>query len=126
MVSQNRAGRIAKSIQEILSELLLFEVTDPRVQGVFITDVQVDRSLTLGSIYVSALEGAERRREVLEGFKHATGFLRTALAAKMDLRVFPKLRFVWDETPEKAERIEKLIHTLHQDETPKEKKPKRG
>ena len=126
MVSQNRAGRIAKSIQEILSELLLFEVTDPRVQGVFITDVQVDRSLTLASIYISALEGAERRREVLEGFKHATGFLRTTLAAKMDLRVFPKLRFVWDETPEKAERIEKLIYTLHQDETSKEKKSKRG
>ena len=122
MVSQNRAGRIAKSISELLSEMLIFQVTDPRLQGVFITDVQVDRSLALASVYVSALEGAERKKEVVDGFKHAAGFLRTALAQRMELRVFPKLRFVWDETPEKAERIEQLIVNLHQDESNKKAK----
>jgi ribosome-binding factor A len=116
MVSQTRAGRIAKRIQELLSEMLIFEVTDPRLQGAYITDVHVDRELAFATVFVSALEGTERQAEILEGFKHAAGFLRSALAQKIELRTFPKLRFTWDPTPEKAERIEKIIASLHDDE----------
>lgn len=93
----------------MLSEILLFEVTDPRLQSVFITDVNVDRELAFATVYVSALEGKDRRAEILDGFQSASGFLRSQLAARTDLRSFPKLRFIWDETPEHAEHIEKLI-----------------
>jgi ribosome-binding factor A len=126
MVSQSRAGRIANRIRELLSEMLIFEVTDPRIQGIYITEVHVDRALSLASVYVSALEGGEREAEVMDGFKHAAGFLRSALAARVDLRSFPKLRFLWDDTPEKAERIEKLIVDLHRQEPTKQNKTKRG
>ncbi|MBX3048489.1 MAG: 30S ribosome-binding factor RbfA [Anaerolineales bacterium] len=115
MVSQSRAARIAKGIQEMLAEMLLFEVTDPRLQGVFITDVRVDRELSQANVFVSALEGVERSQEILAGLQHASGFLRTQLARRSDLRVFPRLRFVWDPTPENAERIESLIATLNKD-----------
>lgn len=113
MVSETRAGRIGKRMQELLSELLLFQVTDPRLQGVFITDVNVDRELATASVFVSALEGAEREAEVLAGFKHASGFLRSQLARQIELRTFPRLRFVWDPTPERAARIEKIITDIH-------------
>ncbi len=126
MVSQTRAGRIAKQIQEVLSEILLFEVIDPRLQGVYLTDAEVDRELSSATIYVSALEGAARQTEILAGFKHAAGFLRSSLAQRIELRTFPKLRFVWDETPERAERIEQLIAALHSEEKPKQKGSKRG
>jgi ribosome-binding factor A len=116
MVSQTRAGRIAKRMQELLSELLLFQVTDPRLQGVYITDVDVDRELSTASIFVSALEGAEREAEVLDGFKHASGYLRSQLARQIELRTFPRLRFVWDPTPERAQRIEQIISALHSEE----------
>jgi ribosome-binding factor A len=126
MVSQTRAGRIAKRMQELLSELLLFQVTDPRLQGVFITDVNVDRELSTASVFVSALEGAEREAEVLEGFKHASGFMRSHLANQIELRTFPRLRFVWDPTPERAARIEKIISDLHSEEETKGAVKKRG
>ncbi len=126
MVSQTRAGRIAKRIQELLSELLLFEVTDPRLQGVYITDVDVDRELSLANIFVSALEGVQRKKEILDGLKHASGFLRTQLAHKIELRTFPRLRFSWDTTPEKAEHIEQLIASLHAADAEKPKENKRG
>ncbi|MEX1071656.1 MAG: 30S ribosome-binding factor RbfA, partial [Anaerolineales bacterium] len=113
MVSQTRAGRIAKRIQELLSEMLIFEITDPRLQGAYITDVRVDRELAFASVFVSALEGVQRQAEILEGFKHAAGHLRSALAHKVELRTFPKLRFIWDPTPENAERIEQLIASLN-------------
>jgi ribosome-binding factor A len=126
MVSQSRASRIAKRIQELLSEMLLFEVTDPRLQGVYVTDVDVDRELSLANIFVSALEGAQRKKEILDGLKHASGFLRTQLAHKIELRTFPKLRFNWDTTPEKAERIEQLIASLHAADGEQPKENKRG
>ncbi len=126
MVSQTRAGRIAKRIQELLSELLLFEVTDPRLQGVYITDVDLDRELSLANIFVSALEGVQRKKEILDGLKHASGFMRTQLAHKIELRTFPRLRFNWDTTPEKAERIEQLIASLHEADAEKPKENKRG
>lgn len=120
MVSQSRAGRIARSIQEQLSEILLFEATDPRLEGVFITDVSVDRELAFASVYVSAIEGAERSREILDGLESAAGFLRSNLAKRIQLRVFPRLRFNWDPTPENADRIDRLISSLHQDDTEEE------
>lgn len=122
MVSLARAARIGKRMQELLSELLLFRVTDPRLQGIFVTDVNVDRELSVASIFVSALEGVEREKEVLAGLKHASGFLRSELARQLDLRTFPRLRFVWDPTPERAQRIEQIISDLNQPES----KPKPG
>ncbi|HLE72670.1 MAG TPA: 30S ribosome-binding factor RbfA [Anaerolineales bacterium] len=126
MVSQSRASRIAKGIQEILSELLLFEVTDPRLRGVFVTDVRVDRELAQAAIFVSALEGAQRAPEILAGLDHASGYLRTQLARRTQLRVFPRLRFEYDPTPESAERIEELIASLHKAPEPKPEGTKRG
>ncbi len=116
MVSQGRANRIAQRIKEELSELLLFEVSDPRLGGVHITYVRVDRELAYANIFFSALEGSERREEILEGFSHAAGFLRHQLAQRIQLRSFPQLRFNWDPIPEHADRIDQLITSLHQDE----------
>jgi len=113
MPSELRVRRIADRIKQILSQMLVMgQISDPRLSGVFITDVKVDRELNFASIYVSALEGQERADEILEGFEHAAGYLRSNLAKEIQLRTFPELRFYWDETPERADRIERLIDTL--------------
>lgn len=116
MASQGRANRVAQRIQEELSSLLIFEVSDPRISNVFITHVKVDRELAFANIFVSALEGAERSDEILEGFRSASGFLRSQLARRIDLRSFPQLRFNWDPIPENADHIDKLIASLHNDD----------
>ena len=115
MVSRTRAQRIADRIREELSEMLIQEISDPRLSGVSITDVRVDRELAFASIFVSALEGSERSKEILEGLEHAQGYLRRELARRIDLRSFPRLRFQWDTLVERAERIERLIASLHQE-----------
>ncbi len=98
--------------------MLIREVQDPRLSGISITDVKVDRELAYADIFVSALEGNVRSKEVLAGLRSATGYLRHALAERVDLRVFPRLRFHWDPTPERADHIEKLLASLHQDDQP--------
>lgn len=100
------------------------EIRDYRLQGVTVTEVKVDRELSYAEIYVSALEGSERSAEILAGFESATGYIRKILSERIELRSFPRLRFHWDPTPEKAERIEKLILEIKkEDETRKKQNP---
>ena len=121
MPSNIRLQRIADRIRQDLSELLIREVSDPRLHQVFITDAKVDRELAFADIYVSAVEGAVRSAEILEGLEHASGFLRRALAAHIDLRTFPRLRFHWDPTPEHADLIEHLLAEIRKNERPADK-----
>ena len=116
MVSKLRLQRIADRIREDLSEIMLQEVSDPRLGGVSITDVKVDRELGFADIYFSAIEGSARAAEIQAGFEHSQGYLRRSLAQRIDLRVFPHLRFHWDPTYERAERIERIIASLHANE----------
>jgi len=121
MPSGIRLQRIADRLRQELSELLIREVNDPRLQQVFVTDVRVDRELAFADIYVSAIEGARRSGEVLSGLESASGYLRRTLAARIELRTFPRLRFHWDPTPENADHIERLLVDLKQKEKMTEK-----
>lgn len=98
--------------------MLIQEISDPRLAGVSITDVTIDREMAYAEVYYSALEGSERSPEIQDGLEHAQGFLRRELSQRIELRTFPRLRFHWDPTFEKAERIERLIASLHQEDYP--------
>ena len=115
MVSELRLHRISDRIREEISEMLVHEVKDPRLSGVFINDVTIDRELAYANIYFSAVEGSERADEILNGFYSASGYLRSELSKRVELRTFPRLRFHWDPTFEQAENIERLITTLHEE-----------
>ncbi len=88
------------------------KISDPRLASVYITDVTVDRELSFAKIFVSSLEGKSQSNEILAGLEHASGYLRSSLAHEINLRTFPALRFYWDETPERAERIEQLLNSI--------------
>lgn len=117
MPSKIRLQRINDRIRNELSSMLVMEVSDPRLGGVTVTDVRVDRELAYADIYVSAVEGHERAKEVLEGLHSAAGFLRKSLADRVELRVFPRLRFHWDPTPERADHIERMLAELRSEDS---------
>ncbi|MEW6178671.1 MAG: 30S ribosome-binding factor RbfA [Chloroflexota bacterium] len=126
MPSKLRLQRIADRIRQDLSEMLVMgEIRDPRLTGITITDVKVDRELAYADIYVSAVEGSQRAAEVLDGLQSASGYIRRTLADRIELRVFPRLRFHWDPTPERADRIERLLASLR-GETPASPESERG
>ncbi|HEY9152697.1 MAG TPA: 30S ribosome-binding factor RbfA [Anaerolineales bacterium] len=112
MPSGLRLQRIADSIRQEISEMLIREINDPRLKLISITDVKVDKELAYADVYVSAVEGHTRSEEILAGLESASGFLRRTLAGRIELRVFPRLRFHWDPTPENADHIEKVLAEL--------------
>jgi len=94
--------------------MLIREINDPRLKLIYLTDVKIDRELAYADIFVSALEGTERSKDVLAGLESASGFIRRTLASRMELRAFPRLRFHWDVTPENADRIEKKLAEIRE------------
>lgn len=123
MPSKLRLQRINDRIRQELSEMLVKgEIHDPRLIGISITDVSVDRELAYAEIYISAVEGSGRSKEILTGMESASGFIRRMLAERVDLRSFPRLRFHWDPTPEHADRIEQLLYSLRQENSAAEPK----
>lgn len=121
MPSKIRMQRINDRIRQDLSEMLVTgKLSDPRLLGVNVTDVKVDRELAYADIYVSAVEGQERAKEILAGFESASGLIRHSLAESLQLRSFPRLRYRWDPTPEKADRIETLLHQIRKERDKKE------
>ena len=110
-----RMKRINDRIKQGLSVLLISKIDDPRLAGVSVTDVKVDRELDFANIYVSSLDGAKSSREVIAALNHARGYLKYEIAQEVELRVMPRLRFFWDPTPERVDRIDSLLAKLHEE-----------
>lgn len=107
-----KQNRLQERIRIILSELLLREVSDPRLQGVTVTEVSIDNELMYATVYVNALGDESREKEVMQGLERANGFLRRHVGQGIDTRYTPELHFKWDTTLEHGERINQLLNDL--------------
>jgi ribosome-binding factor A len=114
MPSGTRLQRIADRIRQELSQMLIREISDPRLKQIYITDVKVDKELAFADIFVSAVEGVSRSADVLAGLESASGYIKRNLASRVELRAFPRLRFHWDMTPENADHIEQILAKLRE------------
>lgn len=119
-MSKVRQERTAELIQHLLSELFLREVSDPRLAGITITDVEIDRELQYATAFVNALGDESREAEVMAGLQSAAGFLRRELAGSLGLRAAPIIRFQWDPRLRYVEEVDKLLNELDikPDDTP--------
>ncbi|HQN69305.1 MAG TPA: 30S ribosome-binding factor RbfA, partial [Anaerolineaceae bacterium] len=115
-----RMKRINDRIKEILSVVLLTKIEDPRLMDVSVTDVRVDRELDYANIYVSSLDKDADQDEILEALSRASGYLKYEISQEIDLRIMPKLRFFWDPTPQRADRIDALLAQIRAENEAKE------
>lgn len=114
-----KQGRMNDRIHQILSQLLLREVSDPRLKDVTITEVKLDAELMYAKVYVNALGDESREVEVMQGLKKANGWLRREVGKRIRIRNTPELHFSWDKTLERAERINQIISSLEIPDAPK-------
>ena len=106
----------AEKIRTVLSEVLLREVRDPRVQGVTVMEVRVDRELQYADVYVHAFDEEGNEAAVLAGLASASGFLRKRVADSLRTRSVPRLHFHWDPTLAYGDRMDAVLDEILWDE----------
>ena len=103
--SSNR--RVNEQAREVISEILLFEISDPRLDMVTITGVEVSYDRSVANVYYST--EPSRYTEVAQAFNAAAGRIRSLMAKKLSWRVAPELRFHLDESVDSAQRIAEVL-----------------
>ncbi len=100
--------RVADQIQHTLSGLLQTKANDPRFRLVSITAVELSVDMAHANIYISLLDETHPQK-VLAALNKASGFFRTQLAHSLNLRITPKLKFVYDSSISNAAHLSTLI-----------------
>lgn len=108
MKQTQASRRINEELREKIASILLFDISDPRLELVTVTDVEVSKDREVAKVYVSA--EASRYDEVMEGLEAAKGRIRSLLAKRLEWRVTPELRFFIDPSVDNAERIASLLN----------------
>jgi ribosome-binding factor A len=107
-----RPERLAESLKVEISEVVGFELDDPRLEMVTVTDVSVASDLRDAKVYV-LIRGTEREiKEALQTLRHAATFVRQQVAANLDMRFAPHIHFVRDTAEENAARVGEVLNEL--------------
>jgi ribosome-binding factor A len=104
-----RSTRVGELLRQILAAILLERVSDPRLQELTITEVEMSPDLKLARIYYVERQGTDRE-ELIIALNKAMGFIKQEVAREHILRTIPEFQFLPDETLEKAERLERLLN----------------
>jgi len=112
-----RPERVGDQIRAELSELLAREVHDPGIGFITVTRVRVSADLQVARAYYTTLGDARARKETARALGRATPFLRHQVGQRLRLRRVPALEFLFDESIEGQDRIERIIRELHETES---------
>ncbi len=112
----SRLERLNEQVKREVSEILRSEVKDPRVGLVTVTEARVAPDLSIARLYVRSLAGEEK--ELFEGLRAATPYIRRELGKRLSVRHIPEIRFEADRALEHALHIEKLLNEVLPHEPP--------
>lgn len=106
----DRSLRVADQIQKDLSEILTFELKDPRVGLVTITEVQVTPDYAYAKVFFTTLDDSEDAiKQTLTGLEKANGFIRNQLSRRLHIHTLPQLRFEYDRSVVRGMALSDLI-----------------
>jgi ribosome-binding factor A len=114
MISK-RPQRVGDLIREVICEMLLRDLNDPRLESVTITEVEVTADLKLATVFFSAMGNQSREEACLQGLQSATGYIRKKMGKELRLRYVPDLLFKVDQSFEYGSKIDRLIRTLQEE-----------
>jgi ribosome-binding factor A len=120
-MDERRTLRVAEAVREELAEIIGFELDDPRLGEVDVTEVHVSPDGRHARVRVAAHGEERRQRESLEALEHARHYLRHELGARLSLRNVPELHFERDRHPDAASRVEFLLKRAKKSRGPTEK-----
>ena len=104
--------RIESSMVKEISYLLANEIKDPDIHFVTVTAAKVTNDLSFAKIYVTVFD-EEKKKSTLDALNNASGFLRSKLCERIDIRHMPELEFVYDESIAYGKKRENIIDKIH-------------
>ena len=119
----SRADRVSEQIRRELSDLLQFEIKDPRVKFVSLTDIELTPDYAHAKVFFTSLQPPEKLPDVERGLKAASGFLRRELGRRVRIHTTPELHFVYDKSVEHGMALSKLIDEAAAQAAPDDEKP---
>jgi ribosome-binding factor A len=127
-MSSHRPERLSERIHQEVSVMLAREVSDPRLENLNVTRVDVSGDLRIAKIYVIVHGDEDEIAETMDALKRASGYFRHRLAQNIDLRFAPEIRFYVDRSIEKGEHFLQVLQQVHEEEHAAElsKKTKNG
>lgn len=115
-MSSIKQKRLESIIRKNISDIVQFDLKDPKVGFVTITDVWVSNDHSYAKVYCEFLGRQERAAAGLKALNRAKGYIRSELSQRLDIRRTPELTFVLDESAEKGRRIDEIIDEIHKKE----------
>ncbi len=107
-----KTERMDMTIQREISHILQFELKNPKLGFVTVTDVQCTNDLSQAKVYVTFLGKQGRNDAGMKVLNQSKGFIRSSVAKKIKIRKMPELIFIQDTSLEQGNRIEKILHNM--------------
>jgi ribosome-binding factor A len=108
-MKSHRLARVSEVIREVASEVILFELRDPRIKFTTVTRAEVSADLQHAKVYVSVM-GSDRDRDLtMHGLRSAAGFVQKKLGDRMKTRFIPMVEFVLDEGMKNSMEVARLL-----------------
>lgn len=114
--SNHRIERVNAIIKEILSEIVLNDVKDPRLGLVTVTGVTTAADLSAARVHFSVMGDEAQRQVTLKILRGASGYMRHTIARELDVKVAPELRWVYDDSLDRAFRIAEVLNEKRAEE----------
>jgi len=111
-MANHKLQRIESDIIKYLSNILLTETRDELMKTITLTEVEVNKDLSLAKIYFTSISDLTHK-DIEKEMNEAAPFLRGKLAKVLEVRNIPELRFIYDETIEYATKIERIINNIN-------------
>jgi ribosome-binding factor A len=108
-MSVRRAERVGEAVREVIADMLLRDIKDPRVGMITLTVVELTDDLKHGKVYFSCVGDEAARQRSLDGLRSAAGFIRSQVTRRLKLRHAPDFTFIFDPTLEVASRLSSLL-----------------
>jgi len=108
-MTSDRMRRVDEAVRQVLSDAVARDLQDPRIGFVTMTSVKTSSDLRHARVYVSVLGDDAERADTLAGLESARGALQRRLARELRMKHTPTLEFVYDDTTDRAMRLEQIL-----------------
>ena len=110
--NSNRLGRIDEELKKEISNIINYELNNPKITGMIsVTRAKITPDLKYAKVYVSILN-SKNVKETLANLKKSSGFIRSEIAKRINLRITPELIFVLDDSMEYGAKIDQILKEI--------------